>query len=520
MYNLSISPYYMTEEGEDSPFICSAGRENGMLRCHDVPPYTEGGAECSLPAPHLSSALTGSAPTVGGASVNSCVNWNQYYNICRPGHFNPHKGAVNFDNIGYAWIAIFQVITLEGWVDIMYYVMDAHSFYNFIYFILLIIVGSFFMINLCLVVIATQFSETKQRENALMREQRARYMSNDSTLASYSEPGSCYEEMLRYISHLYRKFTRRLQRIYSGWHSKRRKKVNPNGSGGGSNGGGNGHGHGSSRGCGGSGPGSALWLRPIHNLLQHHQHQHCRLSNGGQHTTSVATTEHTDGEGSVGGVVELEMKSLPVRRGSTNGNSSGGNPSVVNQGMGALLGRLNGGMNYPTILPSFVCSYSSKTPPPHSQQCGHSPEQHPPNHPTSEHTETLNKLYQLMGQHSRQRLLFQLAGMVPSPLLLELLSCPLCARSLETLELELGDLEGGRGEADGLHDFPQAGDLRGGRGRSRRRGVVEYKNGVVRAWIGFREKLKRIVESKYFNRGIMIAILVNTLSMGIEYHEQ
>lgn len=44
---------------------------------------------------------------------------------------------------------------------------------------------------------------------------------------------------------------------------------------------------------------------------------------------------------------------------------------------------------------------------------------------------------------------------MPSPLLLELLKCPLCARSLETLELELGDLEGSRGEADGLHDFPQ-----------------------------------------------------------------
>lgn len=45
--------------------------------------------------------------------------------------------------------------------------------------------------------------------------------------------------------------------------------------------------------------------------------------------------------------------------------------------------------------------------------------------------------------------------MVPSPLLLELLSCPQCARSLDTLELELGDLEGSRGDADGLHDFPQ-----------------------------------------------------------------
>ncbi|KAM6966658.1 voltage-dependent T-type calcium channel subunit alpha-1H isoform 2-T2 [Tautogolabrus adspersus] len=514
LYNLSMNPYYLSEEGEDSPFICSAPRENGMLRCGEVPAYTEGGEDCLLAPSYQSSALIGSAPAMGGAGNNGCINWNLYYNVCRPGEHNPHKGAVNFDNIGYAWIAIFQVITLEGWVDIMYYVMDAHSFYNFIYFILLIIVGSFFMINLCLVVIATQFSETKQRENALMREQRARYMSNDSTLASYSEPGSCYEEMLRYISHLYRKLTRRLQRIYSGWHSKRRKKVNPNGSSGGSNGGGNGHGHGSSRGCGGSGPGSALWLRPIHNLLQHHQHQHCRLSNGGQHSITVEPAEHTEGAEE-----ELEMKSLPVRRGSTNGNN-GGQPSGVTQRVGSLLGRLNGGMNYPTILPSFVCSYSSKTPPPHSQQCGQCPEQHPLNHPTSEHTETLNKLYQLMGQHRRQRLLYQLAGVVPSPLLLELLSCPLCARSLETLELELGDLEGGRGEADGLHDFPQGGDLRGGRGRSRRRGVFECRHAVVRAWVSFREKLKRIVESKYFNRGIMIAILVNTLSMGIEYHEQ
>ena len=54
------------------------------------------------------------------------------------------------------------------------------------------------MINLCLVVIATQFSETKQRESQLMREQRVRFLSNASTLASFSEPGSCYEELLKY----------------------------------------------------------------------------------------------------------------------------------------------------------------------------------------------------------------------------------------------------------------------------------------------------------------------------------
>ena len=36
-------------------------------------------------------------------------------------------------------------------------VQDAHSFWNWIYFVMLIVIGSFFMINLCLVVIATQF---------------------------------------------------------------------------------------------------------------------------------------------------------------------------------------------------------------------------------------------------------------------------------------------------------------------------------------------------------------------------
>lgn len=41
-----------------------------------------------------------------------------------------------------------------------------------------------------------------------------------------------------------------------------------------------------------------------------------------------------------------------------------------------------------------------------------------------------------------------------------------------------------------------------------------------RCWAGLRSKLDLIVGSRYFNRGIMIAILINTLSMGIEYHQQ
>uniref|UniRef100_A0A7M4E265 Ion transport domain-containing protein n=1 Tax=Crocodylus porosus TaxID=8502 RepID=A0A7M4E265_CROPO len=129
-YTVELERYYQTENEDENPFICSQPRENGMRYCRNIPTRREEGLECTL-----------DYYSYNDTTNTSCVNWNQYYTNCSAGEHNPFKGAINFDNIGYAWIAIFQVITLEGWVDIMYFVMDAHSFYNFIYFILLIIVS-------------------------------------------------------------------------------------------------------------------------------------------------------------------------------------------------------------------------------------------------------------------------------------------------------------------------------------------------------------------------------------------
>ncbi|KAJ6658956.1 hypothetical protein lerEdw1_019593 [Lerista edwardsae] len=221
--NITLSPYYQPEEDDEMPFICSLSGDNGIMGCHEIPPLKERGHECCLDKDdyYYYTSIRQEFNVSG-----MCVNWNQYYNECRTGNTNPHKGAINFDNIGYAWIVIFQVITLEGWVEIMYYVMDAHSFYNFIYFILLIIVGSFFMINLCLVVIATQFSETKQREHQLMQEQRARYLSS-STVASYMEPGDCYEEIFQYVCHIVRKAKRRTLGFYNSLQDRRLGQAEP-----------------------------------------------------------------------------------------------------------------------------------------------------------------------------------------------------------------------------------------------------------------------------------------------------
>lgn len=41
-----------------------------------------------------------------------------------------------------------------------------------------------------------------------------------------------------------------------------------------------------------------------------------------------------------------------------------------------------------------------------------------------------------------------------------------------------------------------------------------------RWWKPKQAKLKQLVDHRYFQRGILTAILVNTLSMGIEYHNQ
>mmetsp|Transcript_7040 Transcript_7040/g.10352 ORF Transcript_7040/g.10352 Transcript_7040/m.10352 type:complete len:1813 (+) Transcript_7040:1-5439(+) len=70
---------------------------------------------------------------------------------------NPNFGFTNFDNIGSAFLQIFQIITLEGWTDLMYIVQDAYGYISFFYFLFLVVFGGFFIINLALAVINEKF---------------------------------------------------------------------------------------------------------------------------------------------------------------------------------------------------------------------------------------------------------------------------------------------------------------------------------------------------------------------------
>ena len=45
-------------------------------------------------------------------------------------------------------------------------------------------------------------------------------------------------------------------------------------------------------------------------------------------------------------------------------------------------------------------------------------------------------------------------------------------------------------------------------------------NFTKKHYTNFQQIIKSLVENKYFQQGILGAILINTLSMGIEYHDQ
>uniref|UniRef100_F7FW49 Voltage-dependent L-type calcium channel subunit alpha n=1 Tax=Ornithorhynchus anatinus TaxID=9258 RepID=F7FW49_ORNAN len=87
---------------------------------------------------------------------------------CRGRWAGPNGGITNFDNFFFAMLTVFQCITMEGWTDVLYWMQDAmgHEL-PWLYFVSLVIFGSFFVLNLVLGVLSGEFS--KEREKAKAR---------------------------------------------------------------------------------------------------------------------------------------------------------------------------------------------------------------------------------------------------------------------------------------------------------------------------------------------------------------
>ncbi|NXM62017.1 SCN5A protein, partial [Illadopsis cleaveri] len=104
---------------------------------------------------------------------------------------------VNFDNVGSGYLALLQVATFKGWMDIMYAAVDSqgkdqqpkmeNSLSMYLYFVFFIIFGSFFTLNLFVGVIIDNFNQQKKKisgEDIFMTEEQKKYYNAMKKLGS------------------------------------------------------------------------------------------------------------------------------------------------------------------------------------------------------------------------------------------------------------------------------------------------------------------------------------------------
>uniref|UniRef100_A0A8C2UTQ4 Sodium voltage-gated channel alpha subunit 1 n=1 Tax=Chinchilla lanigera TaxID=34839 RepID=A0A8C2UTQ4_CHILA len=117
---------------------------------------------------------------------------------------------VNFDNVGFGYLSLLQVATFKGWMDIMYAAVDSRnvelqpqyeeSLYMYLYFVIFIIFGSFFTLNLFIGVIIDNFNQQKKKfggQDIFMTEEQKKYYNAMKKLGSKKpqkpipRPGVC-----------------------------------------------------------------------------------------------------------------------------------------------------------------------------------------------------------------------------------------------------------------------------------------------------------------------------------------
>ncbi|XP_074551499.1 sodium channel, voltage-gated, type I-like, alpha isoform X1 [Halichoeres trimaculatus] len=104
---------------------------------------------------------------------------------------------VNFDNVGFGYLALLQVATFKGWMEIMYAAVDSKSkgeqpeyesnLKMYMYFVVFIIFGAFFTLNLFIGVIIDNFNQQKKKlggQDIFMTEEQKKYYNAMKKLGS------------------------------------------------------------------------------------------------------------------------------------------------------------------------------------------------------------------------------------------------------------------------------------------------------------------------------------------------
>ncbi|XP_011296659.1 sodium channel protein 60E [Fopius arisanus] len=94
-------------------------------------------------------------------------------NDCLTKNYTWENSKITFDHVGIAYLALFQVATFEGWMEVMEDAVDSRgvdlqpqreaNLWAYIYFVIFIVCGSFFTLNLFIGVIIDNFNMLKKK---------------------------------------------------------------------------------------------------------------------------------------------------------------------------------------------------------------------------------------------------------------------------------------------------------------------------------------------------------------------
>lgn len=90
---------------------------------------------------------------------------------CDPGYFcgkltsNPNDEITNFDTFPWSFLQVYQVVTMEGWTQIMIFVQRVFSPWMWIYFYGIVFIGAFFLQNMMLAVISFYYHYRYSQNN-------------------------------------------------------------------------------------------------------------------------------------------------------------------------------------------------------------------------------------------------------------------------------------------------------------------------------------------------------------------
>uniref|UniRef100_A0A8B9EUI8 Sodium channel protein n=1 Tax=Anser cygnoides TaxID=8845 RepID=A0A8B9EUI8_ANSCY len=156
--------------------------------------------------------------SVLNTSINDLSDCRMYNNTGKIFWVNV---KVNFDNVGSGYLALLQVATFKGWMDIMYAAVDSrekneqpqmeHSLFMYLYFVNFIIFGSFFTLNLFVGVIIDNFNQQKKKisgEDIFMTEEQKKYYNAMKKLGSKKPQKPIPRPLNRYQGFLFDIVTR------------------------------------------------------------------------------------------------------------------------------------------------------------------------------------------------------------------------------------------------------------------------------------------------------------------------